>query len=147
MISRLRILACLWLCVAAGVTSRCHAQSVDMLTIEGTVRDAAGKLPLPGVYVSVEKSLHGAVTDEYGRYILRIPKNAVPETKIKFSQLGMKPVEVKYNCRTRIDVAMDEDTQTLQEVVITGVYNLPRRDMVGAFTTIKIDSIYMLRWL
>lgn len=46
MISRLRILACLWLCVAAGITPRVHAQSVDMLTIEGTVRDAAGKLPL-----------------------------------------------------------------------------------------------------
>ncbi|MDR3189262.1 MAG: SusC/RagA family TonB-linked outer membrane protein, partial [Prevotellaceae bacterium] len=103
----------------------------------------ASKLPLAGVYVSVEKSIHGTMTDKDGQYILRIPKNAVPETKIKFSQLGMKSVEVTYSHRTRIDVAMEEDAQTLQEVVVTGVYNMPRRDVVGSYTALKAADIML----
>jgi TonB-linked SusC/RagA family outer membrane protein len=73
--------------------------------------------------------------------VLRIPKNAVPETKIKFSQLGLKTVEVEYRYRTRIDVVMDEDAKVLQEVVVTGVYNMPRRDVVGSYTALKADDI------
>jgi TonB-linked SusC/RagA family outer membrane protein len=112
-----------------------------MVTIEGVVTDAADNLPLPGVYVSVGKSLHGTMTDEHGRYILRIPKDAVPGTRIKFAQLGLKTVEVEYGHRTRIDVAMAEDTKVLQEIVVTGVYNMPRRDVVGSYTALKADDI------
>jgi TonB-linked SusC/RagA family outer membrane protein len=128
--------------MAWGITPA-HAQTLDMTTIEGIVTYAPDKSPLPGVYVQVGKSLHGTMTDEHGRYILRIPKDAVRETKIKFSQLGLKPVEVEYNHRTRIDVVMDDDTQVLQEIVVTGVYNMPRRDVVGSYTAIKAEDILM----
>jgi TonB-linked SusC/RagA family outer membrane protein len=111
-----------------------------MVSIEGVVTDA-DKLPLAGVYVSVGKSIHGTMTDEHGRYILRIPKDAVPATKIKFSQLGMKTVEVDYNRRTRIDVVMEEDAKMLQEIVVTGVYNMPRRDVVGSYTALKAADV------
>ncbi|MDR0687792.1 MAG: carboxypeptidase-like regulatory domain-containing protein, partial [Prevotellaceae bacterium] len=114
----------LW-CVAWGITSPVcaqtptSAQTMEMVSIEGVVTDAAGKLPLPGVYVSVGKNIHGTMTDKNGQYVLRIPRNAVPETKIKFSQLGLKTVEVEYRHRTRIDVVMEEDAQMLQEIVVT----------------------------
>ncbi|MDR1022933.1 MAG: carboxypeptidase-like regulatory domain-containing protein, partial [Prevotellaceae bacterium] len=119
------------------------AQPLEMVTIEGAVTSAADKQPLSGVYVSVEKSIHGTMTDRNGQYILRIPKNAVPETKIKFSQLGLKPVEVEYNYRTRIDVQMENDMQALDEVVVTGVYNMPRRDVVGSYTALKAEDIIL----
>ncbi|KAA6300541.1 MAG: TonB-dependent receptor SusC [Candidatus Ordinivivax streblomastigis] len=119
-----------------------YAQSLEMITVEGLVTDKKGET-LPGVYVTLVKSIHGTVTDRDGRYALLIPKNSVPETKIKFSLIGMKTVEVSYNNRTHINVKMAEDEVALQEVVVTGVYNLPRRDMVGSFTTLKADSIMM----
>ncbi|MDR1883996.1 MAG: SusC/RagA family TonB-linked outer membrane protein [Prevotella sp.] len=125
-----------------SITPAIEAQTIEMITVEGLVADKDG-IPLAGVYVSLVQSLHGTVTDKDGQYALRIPKNAVASTKIKFSQLGMKSVEVEYGARTRIDIVMEEDAKALQEVVVTGVYNMPRRDMVGSYTVLKAENIMM----
>ena len=141
MLKKILTLLCAWWYVALSVAPPVRAQAMEMVSVEGIVTDAAAKLPLAGVYVSVGKSIHGTMTDKNGRYILRIPKNAVPATKIKFSQLGLKTVEVDYNHRTRIDVEMEEDAKMLQEVVVTGVYNMPRRDVVGSYTALKAVDV------
>lgn len=141
-LQRFAINLCLSLCLTVGVFRPLHAQQAGTSNITGKVIDNKG-LPLPGVYVLVMNTSYGTATDENGNYSLSVPKDLDPASKIKFSLLGMKSVEMEYANRGIINLKMQEDKESLDEVVVTGVYNMPRRDMVGSYVTLKVDSILL----
>jgi len=119
------------------------SQTIEMVTIRGTVTDVKGD-PLPGVNVFVANTNYGASTDEYGRYALRAPRDMSAMTKIRFSLMGMKTTDVAYDNREQIDVQMKESPHEIEELVITGVHNIPRNDMVGSYTPVKLDDVKIL---
>ncbi|MDR3297030.1 MAG: SusC/RagA family TonB-linked outer membrane protein [Prevotellaceae bacterium] len=86
------------------------------LRISGTVHDEADK-PVAGVGVVVKGTTIGATTDVEGSYTISAPDNAT----LVFSLLGMISVEEAVAGRERIDVRMSEETQSLDEVVVTAM--------------------------
>ncbi len=87
------------------------------LTVSGRVSDSSGT-PLPGVTVIIKGTTRGVLTDANGRYSL----SEVPAgTTLVFSFVGMKPREVSVGTESMINVEMLEDTQDIDEVVVTAL--------------------------
>jgi TonB-linked SusC/RagA family outer membrane protein len=92
--------------------------------IRGSVSSAVeGEGPIPGVTVQVKGTTIGAITDANGKYSLNVPKNA---TTLVFSYVGMKKQEADIAGRILIDVVMESDILSLQEVVVTTGYGIKR---------------------
>lgn len=92
-------------------------------TIQGTVSDPRTKEPLIGATVRIEGTTTGAVVDAQGNFVLR---NVPEETyNLIVSFVGYKTrripgITVTEGKTSRVDVAMEEDTQSLQEVEVKG---------------------------
>ncbi len=102
-----------------GVSTTLFAQT---RVIKGKVT-SAGEGPISGATVQVKSTTIGAVTDSNGNYSLSAPKDA---TTLIFSYVGMKKQEVEIAGRTVIDVIMESDILSLQEVVVTTGYGIKR---------------------
>lgn len=94
------------------------------IVITGTVTSAvAEEGPITGVTVQAKGTTFGTITDANGKYTLTVPRDA---TTLIFSYVGMKKLEVEIAGRTVIDIVMESDILSLQEVVITTGYGIKR---------------------
>jgi TonB-linked SusC/RagA family outer membrane protein len=90
------------------------SQQTDKIT--GVVQDAAG--PVGGAYVGVKGSSNGTVTNVDGSFTLdRVKQGDI----IQISLLGYLPQEITYAAQTFLTVKLEEDTQSLGEVVVTAL--------------------------
>ncbi len=86
------------------------------ITVRGTVTDTSGE-PLIGVTVQVKGTSVGTVTDIDGTFILsNVPSNAT----LEISYVGMVSQSVAVNGRTTLNIVLQEDAETLDEVVVVG---------------------------
>ena len=85
------------------------------VNITGIATDAATREPLPFITIQIKGSAQGTTTDIDGRYILSVPNR---NTVLIFSYIGYKTVEVTVGNQTQINVALQEDTELLDEVVV-----------------------------
>jgi Ca-activated chloride channel homolog len=85
-------------------------------TITGTVTDANGGSPLPGVSVLIKGSSKGTATDQHGKYSLSIPDD---KAVFVFRFIGYATQEIKVGSREVLDVKMQIDNRQLCEVVVT----------------------------
>ncbi|QLE02311.1 SusC/RagA family TonB-linked outer membrane protein [Galbibacter sp. BG1] len=83
--------------------------------INGVVKSSFDDVPLPGVNIMILGTSKGTQTDFDGNYTIE----AAPGDVLKFSYLGMKPKEVTVGTQTSINVSLEEDSQSLDEVVVT----------------------------
>ena len=103
--------------------------------------------PLLGATVRVRGTKIATTTDINGKFSLTMP--AMEPGKAYFleiSYLGMEKKVVRFRDSNTMRIAMvaDKSSQLDEvEVVETGYGRLPRKDMVGAFTTVKADDIMM----
>nr|WP_231932229.1 MULTISPECIES: SusC/RagA family TonB-linked outer membrane protein [Butyricimonas] len=119
------------------------AQAKDekkMITIKGRAftADSSG---VAGATVILKGTTTGVITNMAGEFTLTIPE--MKEPVLIFSFMGMKTREVKYTGQKMMMVLMEEDTKAMDEVVVTGYQSVNRRDMVGAYTTVKASDIIM----
>jgi hypothetical protein len=100
----------------------------DGKTVKGTVTDAKGD-PLPGVTIVIKGTMSGTTTGPDGNYQLTgISDNAV----LVISFVGLKTREIEVGGRSTINVAMQEETVGIEEVVAVG-YGTQRKktDRIG----------------
>jgi len=84
-------------------------------TVTGNVADASG--PLPGVTVLIKGANVGTQTDFDGNYSLKAATGSV----LQFSFMGMKTVSKTVGTSNIINVVMQEDAESLEEVVVTAL--------------------------
>ncbi len=117
-------------------------QQRKYIRIVGNVTDLR-KQPMPGVTIMVKGLTVGTATDMNGKYTLSLPemKNLI----LVYSFVGMESQEVKYTGQDTINIVLKEAVSEMDEVTVvsTGYSNVNRRDMVGAYTTVKVDDIMM----
>ncbi len=117
--------------------------------VTGTVTDDMGE-PLPAASVAVMnngKIVRGTNTDLNGYFKVEISLGE-GDNEIQVSYVGSKTKKIKLtteNYSKHFEVTMEPDEELLEEVTIVedGYARLPRKDMVGAFTTVKADDIMM----
>lgn len=112
----------------------------DMQHIQGKV---VGKdsIALPGVTVLVKGTSMGVTTDTKGYYSIYIPRR--DDVVLVFSFVGMKAREVPCKGKNMVNVVLEEDVTTMDEVVVTGYQKMRRGDVVGSITTVKASDIMM----
>ncbi len=104
--------------------------------VNGTVSDETGS-GMPGVNVIVKGTPTGTVTDVEGKFSLNVPSNAT----LVVTFVGYKTTEVAVGDRTTIDVALEVDLTSLDEVVVTGYSIDRRREIAGAVSVVKTKDL------
>lgn len=110
---------------------------LGVFLIQGTVKDNKG-LAMPGVNVVVKGTTMGTSTDSDGRFVIDAKEHDV----LVFSFIGYKPFEMQVGGRTAIDVVMEDDVESLQEVVVNaGYYQTTDRMKTGSITRVSAKEI------
>ncbi|BDW79505.1 SusC/RagA family TonB-linked outer membrane protein [Bacteroides finegoldii DSM 17565] len=104
--------------------------------MKGNVTSKTDGQPIIGASViETISTTNGTITDFDGNFTLSVPTNAT----LKISYIGYKPVTVK--AAASIQVLLEEDTQMVDEVVVTGYTTQRKADLTGAVSVVKVDEI------
>jgi len=105
--------------------------------VTGVVSDSNG-LPMPGVTVMEKNTNNGVITDFDGNYsIVLTTKNPT----LIFSFVGMKTLESVVVENESLNVKLENDPQSLDEVVLVGYGSQKKISVVGAQSTIKTAEL------
>ncbi|MGY8914554.1 MAG: SusC/RagA family TonB-linked outer membrane protein, partial [Flavobacteriales bacterium] len=107
-------------------------------TINGTVKDATINDVLPGVNVLVKNQSRGTTTDFDGIFTLSDVK--VGDVLI-FSYIGFVTKEVTLQNSNDLMVSLQEDVNTLDEVVVVGYGTSTKKEITGAVTVVGSETI------
>ena len=83
-------------------------------TVKGVVTDKSGE-PIIGANVLQKGTTNGTITDVDGNFTLTVPDNSI----IVISYIGYNPQEIKYAGQSSLKVLLEEDSQNIEEVVVT----------------------------
>ena len=105
------------------------------IPVSGVVKDSNGE-PLIGVTIQVRGTSIGTVTDIDGKFnLLNVPSNGV----LDVTYVGMNPQSIPVK-GSFIEIVMQEDTQSLEEVVVVG-YGIQRKvNLTGSVAAVTIDE-------
>lgn len=103
--------------------------------VTGTVKDKTG-MPLPGVNVLEKGTTNGSITDVDGKYIINVEKGKT----LQFSYIGFTTQEITVN-KSTINVTLQEDLQSLEEVVVIGYGSMQRKDVTSSITSVKAEDL------
>ncbi|WP_373522654.1 SusC/RagA family TonB-linked outer membrane protein [Aquiflexum sp.] len=109
----------------------------DFREITGVVIDAREQLPLPGVSVVLKGTTRGVVTDLDGKFRIDAESGDV----LVFSFIGFASREILIDNQTVIDITLQEDTQSLEEVVVIGYAEQRRETVVGSVVQTKGETL------
>ncbi|MEZ4903372.1 MAG: TonB-dependent receptor plug domain-containing protein [Spirosomataceae bacterium] len=87
--------------------------------------------------IIVKGTVVGTVTNGNGVYSIKVADNAI----LVFSYIGYKNLEIPVNGRTTIDVSMDIDAASLEEVVVVGYGTQKKSHLTGAISKVEGGSI------
>jgi len=103
-------------------------------------------VPVIGASILVQGTKVGSATDLDGRFSINSP---VSNPTLVVSYVGMKTQKVKGGQNMKIILYPDDASQTLGEVVVTGIQKMDKRLFTGATTKVdaeKARSALALRW-
>lgn len=109
----------------------CTGGFAQSMEITGTVSDVDG--PVPGVSVFVKGTTRGTTTNFDGKYTIMANKGDV----LVFSFLGYKIQEIKVKDNAVINVTLEDDEHTLDEVVILGYGSQKVMDKTGSISIME----------
>lgn len=119
-------------------TSTALPQTQNMRTLKGTVKDEQGG-SFPGATIQVKGTTLGVVTDIDGNFSITIPSD--PNTVLVISFVGMKTQEIKVGTAPTLNVILKEDSQTLEQVVVNGVFERKANTFTGSVQTFDKEQL------
>ncbi|PIB34318.1 hypothetical protein BFP72_02185 [Reichenbachiella sp. 5M10] len=121
------------LMLVALISFSAHAQD---RSVSGTVTSTAGD-ELPGVSVLIKGTTNGTVTNASGEYTLSVGSGDVT---LVYSFIGMKQQEATVGSRSVIDISLEEDVASLQEVIVTGYSSESRAKVTSAVSSLDTQE-------
>lgn len=109
---------------------------VQQTTVSGKVTSEGGEA-LVGVNVLLKGTSVGTITDVSGAYSIEVPNDAI----LVFSYVGYKSMEVEVGSRSVIDVQLQPDFASLEEIVVVGYGTVKKSDLTGSVSSIKGEEI------
>ena len=107
-------------------------------TVTGTVLSAADNQPLNGVTIIVEGTAHATTTDPSGNYrITGVPSGG----SLTFSFVGFKTQTVPVSGRTKIDVNLQTEAASLDQVVVIGYGSVKKTDLTGSVGYVNVTDM------
>ena len=116
----------------------CFAQAGDRQQVSGRVISSGNGEALPGVNVMMKGSTTGTVTDVSGNYRIEVSGN---NPVLVFSFIGFQQQEIPVNRQTMIDVRLETDVQSLEQVVVIGYGSQKSTRVTGAIASLKSTDL------
>lgn len=110
------------------------------VTVTGVVIDSDNE-PLPGATVTIQNSTVGTVTDIDGNYSIEVPDDGV----LEFNFLGFSTQVEPVNGRSVINVTLQYEDQSLDEVVVVGYATQRKVTLTGAVSGVKGSDMIQTR--
>lgn len=108
------------------------------ITVQGKVTSQGSTTGTPGVSVSVQGTTTGAVTDENGQYKL---SNVPSQATLVFSYIGYKKVTEEVNGRRQINIVLEPESSSLNQLVVIGYGTTKKKDLTGAISSVNVAKL------
>lgn len=126
-----RLLAAVALCLFATGTIFAQVSQVS-----GNVKEESGE-PVIGASIMVKGTSTGTITDFDGNYTISIPSGS---NTLVFSYVGMQTQEVAISGSV-INVSLKDDSQILDDIVVTGYGTTKKRDLVTSVGSVSAEQL------
>ncbi|MCM1511390.1 MAG: TonB-dependent receptor [Clostridium sp.] len=112
------------------------ATAIQAQTVTGNVKDSTGEGVI-GATVMEKGTKNGTITDMDGNFTINVAKGKT----LVFSYIGMKEKQVKVTGDSPINVVMEDDNTTLNDVVVIGYGTVRKKDLTGAVASVNAKQI------
>jgi TonB-dependent starch-binding outer membrane protein SusC len=116
------------------ITGFAHAQ----ISVSGQVTSARDGLGIPGVTVQIKGTTIGTASDIDGKYTLSVSS---ADQVLVFRSIGYTAKEITVGNQRIINLEMEEDMASLDEVVVVGYGTMRRQDMTSAHVSVSSKEI------
>ena len=106
-------------------------------TITGQVLDNTGQPMIGATVVVVGNTGVGTTTDMEGKYKIK----ATPDDQLSFSFLGYVEVTERVGSRTNVNIVMQQENVSINEVVVIGYGTQQKSDLTGAVTSVNMEDL------
>ena len=104
--------------------------------VKGQVVDEKGE-PIIGASISVKGTTNGVITDMDGNFTL----NVAPGATLVISYIGYKNQEMKVIPGKSLNIILQEDTETLEEVVVVGYGVQKKENLTGSVAAVNFKDV------
>jgi len=106
--------------------------------VSGVITEQGTNFPLIGVTIYEKDQTNGTSTDFDGKYELEVSdKNAT----LVFSYVGYTEQEVELGGKSTLDLVMETDVASLDEVIVVGYGTQKKSVITGAISKVKSDDL------
>ena len=110
-----------------------YCAALQAQSVTGNVKDSMGE-PVIGATVMEKGTKNGTVTDFDGNFTIKMSSTS---HDLQISYVGMKTANVKVGSKTQLDVTLEDDATTLNEVVAIGYGSKARKDLTGSVGSVS----------
>ncbi|TYP72823.1 SusC/RagA family TonB-linked outer membrane protein [Aquimarina intermedia] len=109
----------------------------DNYTLTGTVVSATDQLGIPGANVLIQGTSKGTSTDFNGNFQLEVKRGDI----LQFSYLGFVTQNITITNQNNLTIALAEDANTLDEVMVVGYGTQKKSHVTGAIAKVGGDDV------
>ena len=114
----------------------CTFLQAQSLTVHGKVVSKTDGEPIIGATViEANRTDNGTITDLNGEFMLSVTQG----TELTISYIGFKTVNVKG--KASLNISLEEESEMLQEIVVTGYTTQRKADLTGSISVVNMDEI------
>ena len=110
--------------------------AVQAQSISGNVKDANGE-PVIGATIMEQGTQNGTVTDFDGNFTLKLQKGG----NINVSYVGMKSQVIKTAGKSSVNVTLEDDNTTLNDIVVVGYGTMKKSDLTGSVSSVNTEQL------
>lgn len=109
------------------------ATAISAQTISGTVVDQSGE-SIIGASVKEKGAAQGAVTDLDGKFTLKLTSKS---NQVVVSYIGMKQKTVNVSGKSTVNITLEEESTSLNDVVVIGYGTMKKKDLTGSVASVS----------
>lgn len=113
-----------------------YLEVVQASTIKGLVVDANAE-PIIGASILLKGTTIGTISDIDGNFML----SDVSSGTLVISYVGYKPKEIVIGSMKDYRIVLEEDTETLEEVVVMAYNTTVKRKVISSVTNVDMDQV------
>lgn len=118
---------------AIGISATAFGQ--NRITLKGKVSDK-NTVPVPGAVIMTEDKSSNTITDLDGLFEIQVEPDAV----IEVSCLGFTTLSVSVSNRSYMDIILEEEYNSLDEIVVVGYGTQRKKDLTGAIASVNMEK-------
>ena len=104
--------------------------------VTGTVVDPTG-MPVIGANIMVKGTTNGTITDMDGNFSLEADKDAI----LVVSYIGFANQEIKVGNQSKLSIALKEDAEALDELVVVGYGTNTKRSLISSVSSVETKEL------